>query len=193
MIQDSFDVIFLSETWLTPYNFQSCCIKNYQGLHTYRSDCRSGGISIFVKNNYAANPIDELCVCNENIESCVVRISVGTFIFHAVGIYRPHSGTIESFTNELEEILCNPLINNGLVIVAGDMNVNLNLSSSSVLNYAATLNSLNYFSLINNNTRFSINDSDSIQCRSAIDHIWINECFSYESYISQTLYSSFGS
>ena len=129
-----------------------------QGFHTYRTDSRSGGISIFVKLCFVSNVIDDLCICNENIESCVVRISVDKSIFYAVGIYRPHSGTIEAFTNELERILCDPLIRNGLIIIAGDMNINLNLTSPPVLNYTATLSSLNFFSLINNNTRFSIND-----------------------------------
>ena len=56
-------------------------------------------------------------------------------------------------------------------------------SSNSVQNYVSTLNSLNYFSLINNDTRFSNNDTDLSQCRSAIDHTWVNELMPFESAI----------
>ena len=183
ILPDQFDVIVVSETWLNPFNFQSCHLNNYLGYHTYRTESRSGGISVFAKRIFKSNVIESLSLCNEIIESCVVRVSIGKSAIFVVGIYRPHSGTIEAFNDELERILCSPLLQNSLVLVAGDMNINLNHDSNSVLNYVTMLNSLNYFSLINNNTRFSNNDTDLHQCRSAIDHIWVNENLSYDSAI----------
>ena len=183
MFPDCFDILTLSETWLYPFNFQACHLKNYTGYHTYRTESRSGGISVFVNQIYKSSMVESLSLCNENIESCVVRISKNDVIISCIGIYRPHSGTIEAFTDELERILCSSLIQNGLVFVSGDMNINMNFSSNMVLNYVATLTSLNYFSLINNNTRFSNNDTNSNQSRSAIDHVWINEFLSCDSVI----------
>ena len=114
--------------------------------------------------------------CNENIESCVVRISIGKLSVVAIGVYRPHSGTVEGFTHELVNILGSPLIKNNFIVLAGDMNINMNdMTSNAVMNYVATLTSLNFFSMINNCTRFSNDDTDLNQCRSAIDHVWINE------------------
>ena len=56
------------------------------------------------------------------------------------------------------------------------MNININdMTSNAVMNYVATLTSLNFYSMINNCTRFSNDDTDLNQRRSAIDHIWINE------------------
>ena len=184
LMQDCFNFIVFSETWLNPLNFESCSLKNYSGYHTYRTDCRSGGVSVFVRQEYSSELVESLCFCNHNIESCVVRVNVGNARIFVVGVYRPHCGTIDAFTDELESIVCSPIVRNSLIFIAGDMNVNMNDSSSnSVQNYVSTLNSLNYFSLINNDTRFSNNDTDLSQCRSAIDHTWVNELMPFESAI----------
>ena len=176
MLNTDLDILFVSETWVNKTNYNSCNIQGFSGSHTYRTEARSGGISVFTRNKHKAEKIDCLSRCNELIESCVVQVVIGKLSVVAVGVYRPHSGTIDAFTAELANILSSPIIRKSFVILAGDMNINMNDTiSGSVQNYIAHLTSLNLFSMVNNYTRFSNDDTDLVQHRSAIDHIWINE------------------
>lgn len=99
------DIIILTETWLCIDNRDSALVDGYEACHVTREGMRSGGVSIFYKGNLKLKMIEELSVCNNIIESCVVELVVGKVSMNIVGIYRPHSGTIDEFTVALSEIL----------------------------------------------------------------------------------------
>ena len=44
------DILILTETWNTAQNLDLCRIEGYGSAHTFRSQCRGGGVSIFVSN-----------------------------------------------------------------------------------------------------------------------------------------------
>ena len=66
--------LILTETWFTDDNH--CSIKNYCSYHTIRSDRQSGGISIFVDENFISRKVQNLSYCNERIEVCSVEILI---------------------------------------------------------------------------------------------------------------------
>ena len=44
-----FDCIILTETYNSPNNVDFCNLGNYNAVHTFRFDCRGGGVSVFCK------------------------------------------------------------------------------------------------------------------------------------------------
>ena len=73
-------------------------ISGYQSFHTIRNSATpAGGVSIYVTNNISAQKILNLSFCNDTIEICTVEIKILNHIIILLGIYRPHSNTIENF------------------------------------------------------------------------------------------------
>ena len=67
-------IIILTETWFSNENAWN--LEGYASYNTIRPIRRSGGVSVFVKNNLVSNKLQNLCICNENIEICTVSIVV---------------------------------------------------------------------------------------------------------------------
>ena len=163
--------IILSETWNTRNNHDLCNLETYRGFHTYRSNMLSGGISVFTKDELVAKKIDSMSICNELIESCTVQVDLDEGYMIIIGIYRPHSGTILDFTEQLDGMCDLPIVQNSkFVILAGDFNINiLDNSSFPVSNFMSTLQSKYFIPTINKATRF---ESDTTS--TCLDHIWMN-------------------
>ena len=116
----------------------------------------------------------ELSWCNFTIESCVARIKLGSVCFYIVGVYRPPADNINNFIVALENILDNYIFKDKLVLLAGDMNINLSdIHSQSVSSYLACLNSLFFVPLIDKPTRFMF--VNNVLSSSTLDHIAINK------------------
>ena len=93
------DAFILTETW---YDGSSpIIIPGYIGYHSIRIG-RSGGVSVFVKNQIPSSKVDEHSYTNESLEICTIKISHNAKHLFICGIYGPHSGTIDNFTNALE-------------------------------------------------------------------------------------------
>ena len=163
------DIMIFSETWFSD-DFQAD-ILNYETHHIIRSDRRSGGVSVYVNESLRSCRIDELSFANLNIEVCTVQLLFDTETIFIVGIYRPHSGTIEAFSSELENILQNDLLRNKRCIVAGDFNICLMQNNSNTSRLVETMQSLHYYPLITKPTRYS---EIVGQLPTLLDHIWYN-------------------
>ena len=132
----------MTETWNTESNVDLCFLENYQVQHTYWNNLRGGGVSIFCLNGFNHEKISCLSICNDTVESCALKIKFNNSYLVILGIYRPHSDTIENFTEVLYNFLHNSIIRNAdSVMVAGDMDINLiNVDSIHVNNYVSCLN-----------------------------------------------------
>ena len=168
-------VFILTETWFTDDNLQE--LPGYASYHTLRSNRRSGGVSIYVKNDIPSDIILELSFSNDCIEVCTVKIKVNNCNMVLVGIYRPHSGTIEDFETSLDEILHSSLLRNKSCMVLGDLNINLLLGTISVENFIFTMQSHHFVPIITKPTRFVDNQDNP----SLLDHIWLNNPTRYSS------------
>ena len=152
-----------------------CTFEGYTGVHTCRECTRGGGVSIFYDNQFTGDRIVELCMCNITIETCVCRVNFEGGYLVILGVYRPHTDSIQNFILILESILNNPILRDAsMVIVAGDMNVDIcDIECTQTENYLSLLHSLNFLPVITRPTRFSnniVNDTSS-----NLDHIWINK------------------
>ena len=193
-LNNSFHTILLTETWNTAINVSLCCLEGYDAVHTYRTQPTphrggvGGGLTIFYKANlYKARKIEELSLCNATIETCVAQLfrsdlrdPEGHFI---IGVYRPHTDTIENFIDSLQQILENPIFQNKTIILAGDININITgAHNSSIQNYLSLLSSLNFIPAITKPTRFPINNNNS-SLPTTLDHIFINKIINFQSAI----------
>ena len=111
------DIIVISETWLTDEKLRGAYIDGYEGVHSIRCGGRSGGISIFYKIGLNVSKCDLFCLNNDTIEMCTIKIISSDTILFLIGIYRPHSGTIENFTNCLETILNDGILLNSKICI----------------------------------------------------------------------------
>ena len=165
--------IVLTETWNTTDNILLCNLEGYHVEHTFRVSSVGGGVSIFCLNEFKIEKLNELSLCNDFIETCTIQMDIGTTSIIVIGIYRPPSSPVDSFIEALESIICNQRLNNRLVLIAGDMNLNLsNTDNLSINHYLSTLNSYFFVPVINKPTRFPPNNTDIRP--STLDHIFIN-------------------
>ena len=185
-IVHDFHCIVMTETFNTDINYEQCTLEKFEGFHTYRRNTHpGGGVSVFSNERiYNAHKIEELSVCKENIETCVVEIKskfTGSTSHVIIGVYRPpNTGPIDYFILELETILSNAYLNSKTVIIAGDMNINvLNLENNEVNGYLNCMSSFHYIPVVTLPTRIAVTDGN--RTATAIDHIFINKLISFTS------------
>ena len=193
--------LIVTETWNTPDTAQSCTVDGYAGFHTCReklvtSGGVGGGVSVFVDLTLNGSPVSDLSRCNQTIElcACQVYISKNKYIL-LLGVYRPHSDTINNFVAELNQIMNHRTVENAsLVILAGDFNIDISEPSSShCLLYLSLLQSHCFLPVITRPTRF--NDRSAIPSENSpfppinqpltsasnLDHIWLGHIKPYVS------------
>ena len=100
-LKDLPNFIVLSESWNSDVTVNLCNIDQYTGVHTVR-DSVGGGCSVFCRDNYKIEKIDNLSMCDSDIEVCTAKITKMSFSVIIVGIYRPPSGYIDSFLQRTE-------------------------------------------------------------------------------------------
>ena len=89
-------IFCLTETKFSSSTVQK--ISGYDPFHTPRdSDTAAGGISLYIKKNLRATKIDALSYCNDTIEISTAEFNFGKQHAIVIGVYRPHSDTIENF------------------------------------------------------------------------------------------------
>ena len=164
-------IIVLTETWLSETNKSMCNIEGYNSYHTIRMNRRSGGVSVFVDSRLESFELEEYCISNEFMESCVVRVKSNVCDLICFAVYRSHSETIASFDANLNNILTQTFFNNKNIILLGDLNINiLEEGNNSIDQFMYNLQSLTFMPIISRPTRFLNN----ILNPSLLDHIWIN-------------------
>ena len=162
------DILVLTETWFTP-DF-TVDLPSYHSFHSTRNERRSGGVSLFISKKLNSNKIPNLCFVNEAIEVCTVRCKVplATTEVFIVGIYRPHSSTIDNFISSLNLILDS--IGNKFIYLIGDFN-NLNIlqDNTQISSFISNMQSYHFIPLILKPTRFPPNN---ISSPSVLDQLW---------------------
>ena len=174
------DVIILTETWLSELSKPYAELEGYNSYHQVREERRSGGVSIFCRQDLNVETLDHLSVCNQTIETMTINIVFPGDKIALVAVYRPHSGTIENFSHQLHGILHNNSIANQKTVIAGDLNINLlNQQSETIQTFINDLQSLHFIPVITKPTHFP--PSNIRGNPTLLDHIWINCLNTYRS------------
>jgi len=169
----NFQMFCFTETWFSNA-VSTVSLPGYRDYHTIRSG-RGGGVSLYCSNLFESQMFDELSFVNGNIEVCTVKIVTKTNSVYVMAIYRPPSGSIISFCDELSTLITNPLVTEKEIILVGDFNINLLLSESvdaGVERLVSMLQSMSFLPYITKPTRFPAGNQAGIP--SLLDHIWFN-------------------
>jgi len=160
-------VLVLSETWFTSGNCHD--IFGYNSHHIYRENRMGGGISVFVDNRFKFSVLSDKCICTDAVEVSTVSLNVGfDTIINIVGVYRPPTGCLDSFSDVLFNQILYSFNPNALVFVCGDLNFDFLNPDDSHVGLIDNFYSLSYSQLIHDVTRPNNNEG------SCIDHIWSN-------------------
>jgi len=131
----TFDAIGLSEVWLNETNEQLVHIPKYSMFNVLRRSRMGGGVSLFIRDCYQSQVLNDISFCLDHIE-CIFVKSIyrrKTVVFGC--IYRPPNANIAAFLVSLDNILVY-LSNVGFadVFICGDFNINLMNANCEVNN-----------------------------------------------------------
>jgi len=120
---------------------------------------------LFLNENCYYEICDDETFTNEYLECLTIKIFDKKGFIKLVTIYRPPNSDIKSFFNDFEKLLTNC---NLPTYITGDFNIDMNLHSSTKLQFENIFYSYNFTSLITFSTRISSTSS------SLIDNILTN-------------------
>ncbi|XP_041463802.1 uncharacterized protein LOC121414811 [Lytechinus variegatus] len=160
-----FSVVGLSETWLS----DNSNLYSLPGYHNPIVNCRQnktgGGVALFISSTLEYHLTPDLNVMNQSLETVFVEVVIpGQSNFIVGVVYRPPQSSVENFTDELQDLLSNPVLHSKRVCLLGDFNINLLQygSNASVNGFLDALASFNLVPLINRPTRVTENTSTLI-------------------------------
>ena len=169
LIENYPQFIVLTETWFKP-NYCSD-IENYNAFHVTRPNRRSGGVSVFIRNDFHAKKIEAYCYVNTHIEICTVELELPNEFFFLFSIYRPHEGNVNDFLSIIDRTLSDNLFRKHKCILSGDFNINMLDSGPMISNLIDCMQSYHMLPYISQPTRFAPDD----RCEpSLIDMFWAN-------------------
>lgn len=121
-------IVGIAETNIVSEHKNLYNIDGYQSVYQSKIEGKKkgSGIGIYIKNELQYNVLEDYSFCNSNFESLFVSVSNSTSQCDPliVGvIYRPPSGSIDTFLKEYDTILSKLPSNN--VCIMGDFNINL--------------------------------------------------------------------
>ena len=124
-IEFNFDVITITETWLSEGDdIDSFNIEGYTLYCTNRLNSRGGGVAIFMSDELQHSRLDHLSYVEESgLEVVTVSLEINNQKIKIGCIYRPPNTNLSLFNTQIECYL--EKLGNSRVYVCGDYNVNL--------------------------------------------------------------------
>ena len=121
----NFDIIGLSETWLTETNKDIYNLDGYNHVPLVRPDRIHGGVPLFISTAITYRVLSEISMTNRDIECLFVEIEFINIKMYVGVIYRTPDADIQNFCDYLINIIesLNPL--NQSRYLMGDYNINL--------------------------------------------------------------------
>lgn len=166
-----FDVIGISESWLTSENKDLYFIQDYEHLSNTRTDKSGGGVSLFVASHIRYKELTEFHISNENIECIFIEATIDSKQVIVGVIYRPPNSNVVEFTSLLNIILEKLKISNKPCWIMGDYNIDLmkNDSHKPTTDFVNMMFSNALIPLINKPTRITSHSA------TIIDNIFSNK------------------
>ena len=106
-LDHNFTAMGFTETWLRDNFSPLIHLNDYSLVENHRKAKKGGGVCLFIKNDVVYSCRNDISPFNDDIESIFVEINVPTLKQKVkVGVvYRPPSGDITSFNDQLHEYL----------------------------------------------------------------------------------------
>ena len=152
-LQHKFSVIGIAETNTNPQLQNLYNIPEYNSFYqeTYNGKKKGTGVALYIHSSLNATIIGSLSQTTKNLESIFVTINNKAHPITVGAIYRPPSGDLNEFSNEMKSIL--DKITTKHVYIMGDFNINLHdMSNSSSIAFEDIVLTSGYSPLISTYT-----------------------------------------
>ena len=124
-LQMNFDIIGITENWLTKDNRDLYHIHNYEHINNIRTNRDGGGVSLFIASHIKYKELSEFSIINEHLECMFIEAEINS-ANKVIGIvYRPPNSNVVTFTSTLNDIIEKIRINNRSFWLMGDYNIDL--------------------------------------------------------------------
>ena len=180
-INNPFNIMIFTETWLTENNKHLCNFEGYTPLHLLRPidrhfdlKTKGGGVSIFIKNNIDFKYREDLCLSTPTTECIFIELIHENKKYLIGGVYRVPNTNVKEFCDSINRLI-EPHRSHEIVLL-GDFNVCLlqdNCHKHELQNVMQT-NSL--FPTILTPTRIAsvLRNGQFITTETLIDNIYLN-------------------
>nr|CAH7734380.1 unnamed protein product [Callosobruchus chinensis] len=147
------DIITLTETWLNNQtSSDTVTIDKYNLLRADR-DSRGGGVAIYIKK------IINCRIIFSNISDCVEQLWIHVKLYdksYVIGaVYRPPSANISKCLSELEDSIVKLLPTSDILIITGDLNINMLVPDRKTQLLYSFMESFNLVQLVDTPTRIT--------------------------------------
>ena len=167
----NFDIIGLSETWLTETNKDIYNLDGYDHVPLVRPDRIHGGVSLFISTAITYRVLNEISMINRDIECLFVEIEFNNTKMYVGVIYRTPDADIRNFCDYLINILesLNPLTQSCYLM--GDYSIDLlkHSTHNPTSEFLDLMFSNSFIPLINKPTRITPKSA------TLIDNIFANK------------------
>ena len=171
------DVIILTETWKS--DDRTAEIGGYKSFHCNRSTRRGGGVSVYINQSLKANSVKISMENLPEIEYLRVKVTFHNFYnapLDIIAVYHPPNTSLNNQFLEYIDTLLETLGSNSNQIIAGDFNI-CGLRNTPISNQLFDImRSYSFMPHISKITRYNIHGLST-----AIDHIWSNFGFNFDS------------
>jgi len=145
-VLDKIDIIVLTETWISDCEIDFYLLDNFMSYNCSRSYNRSGGVVVYIKNKLE---FSRSVYCMISAE--VIVLYCKSLDFTIISIYRSHAYSVNTFNNELSQLL--QLISSKNVFLVGDINIDIIQPINNADDYIDLLHENGFISLISDVTR----------------------------------------
>ena len=181
----NFDIIGLSETWLTETNKDIYNLDGYDHVPLVRPDRIHGGVSLFITTAITYQVLNEISMINRDIECLFVEMEFNNIKMYVGVIYRTPDADIRNFCDYLINILesLNPLTQSCYLM--GDYNIDLlkHSTHNPTSEFLDLMFSNSFIPLINKPTRITLKPA------TLIDNIFANKYENEHRYMTGILTS----
>ena len=128
-----FDIVALSETWLkdNKHQYEYVQIPGYNTVFRNRENKKGGGVGFYVKDHVSFTLRNDIMKMDDSIETIWIEVrgknKNSAFLIGA--FYQPSSDEKEKqcWLEKFDHLIAEVYVKwNGMIIIAGDFNINLN-------------------------------------------------------------------
>ena len=173
----NFDIICISETWVTNPSLFEGFLDGYTGIHSYRENRRGGGTAIYLKKHIQHSVIPHLTLNNDDIESVFINISKSNKNILIGCCYRPPSSNPDIFRLFFEQNFSSAAIRDKDTIILGDTNLCMTKinDDATIASFYHTMQALSLIPTISKPTRIT-----GTTC-TLIDNIFVSNLNNFKS------------
>ena len=180
-IDNPFNVMIFTETWLTEDNKDLCNFEGYTPLHLLRPidkqfdlKTKGGGVSIFIKQNIEFKYREDLCLSTPIIECIFIELEHDNKKYLIGGVYRVPNTNVNEFCDTINRLI-EPHRSYEIVLL-GDFNICLLQDNAHKRELQNTMQTNSLYPTILTPTRVAsvLRNGQLVTTKTLIDNVYLN-------------------